>query len=76
PLTSWFTEDGWGIRIHPRIRIASLREIPSATQQLADTFGGGIAAHPQDWHMLQRLWLSDVPAEPGQPANADAAGSP
>lgn len=64
PLTSWFTEDGWGIRIHPRIRIASTREISSATQQLADTFGGGIANHPEDWHMLQKLWLSDLlPAE-------------
>jgi phosphatidylinositol dimannoside acyltransferase len=27
------------------------------TQQLADAFAAGIAAHPQDWHMLQRLWL-------------------
>ena len=27
------------------------------TQRLADEFAAGIAAHPQDWHMLQRLWL-------------------
>jgi KDO2-lipid IV(A) lauroyltransferase len=27
------------------------------TQQIADQFAKGIAAHPQDWHMLQRLWL-------------------
>jgi KDO2-lipid IV(A) lauroyltransferase len=27
------------------------------TQQLADAFADGIAAHPQDWHMLQKLWL-------------------
>jgi phosphatidylinositol dimannoside acyltransferase len=27
------------------------------TQQLADRFAAGIAAHPADWHMLQRLWL-------------------
>jgi lauroyl/myristoyl acyltransferase len=27
------------------------------TQQLADAFAAGIAAHPQDWHMLQKLWL-------------------
>jgi KDO2-lipid IV(A) lauroyltransferase len=31
------------------------------TQQLADAFQTGIAAHPVDWHMLQRLWL-DEPA--------------
>ncbi len=27
------------------------------TQKLADAFAAGIAAHPQDWHMLQKLWL-------------------
>ena len=27
------------------------------TQRLADVFEVGIAAHPQDWHMLQKLWL-------------------
>jgi len=31
------------------------------TQQVADQLAGGIAAHPEDWHMLQRLWL-DLPA--------------
>jgi KDO2-lipid IV(A) lauroyltransferase len=27
------------------------------TQRLADAFAAGIAEHPQDWHMLQKLWL-------------------
>jgi lauroyl/myristoyl acyltransferase len=27
------------------------------TQRLADAFELGIAEHPQDWHMLQKLWL-------------------
>jgi KDO2-lipid IV(A) lauroyltransferase len=27
------------------------------TQRLADAFAATIAAHPQDWHMLQKLWL-------------------
>jgi lauroyl/myristoyl acyltransferase len=31
------------------------------TQRLADAFAEGIAKHPQDWHMLQKLWL-DQPA--------------
>jgi phosphatidylinositol dimannoside acyltransferase len=29
------------------------------TQRLADAYEIGIARHPQDWHMLQKLWLSD-----------------
>lgn len=27
------------------------------TQAIADRFAEGIAAHPTDWHMLQKLWL-------------------
>ncbi|OLB65806.1 MAG: phosphatidylinositol mannoside acyltransferase [Actinobacteria bacterium 13_2_20CM_2_72_6] len=26
------------------------------TQDLADRFAAGIARHPEDWHMLQRMW--------------------
>jgi lauroyl/myristoyl acyltransferase len=31
--------------------------VKRTTQLLADAFAAGIAAHPQDWHMLQKLWL-------------------
>ena len=31
------------------------------TQSMADAFARGIRAHPADWHMMQRLWLSDLP---------------
>lgn len=31
--------------------------VRQTTQALADAFAEGIAAHPQDWHMLQKLWL-------------------
>ena len=29
------------------------------TQQIADELGRGIAVHPQDWHMMQKLWLTE-----------------
>jgi KDO2-lipid IV(A) lauroyltransferase len=49
------------------------------TQALADAFATGIADHPEDWHMLQRLWLADLdPAknpEAGSDAGSEAAGS-
>ncbi|HEY0486234.1 MAG TPA: phosphatidylinositol mannoside acyltransferase [Mycobacteriales bacterium] len=32
-------------------------DVPTMTQAVADTLGEGIAAHPQDWHMLQRMWI-------------------
>lgn len=60
PVGLWFTDDGWGMRIHPRIRVNGPEEVPSATQVLADVFAGDIAAHPADWHMLQKLWLADL----------------
>lgn len=31
--------------------------VRALTQQIADKLAEGIAAHPADWHMLQRLWL-------------------
>jgi KDO2-lipid IV(A) lauroyltransferase len=35
-------------------------DVPTMTQHLADRFAAGIAQHPADWHMLQRLWLDDL----------------
>jgi KDO2-lipid IV(A) lauroyltransferase len=35
---------------------ARVREV---TQTIADHLAEGIAKHPTDWHMLQRLWLDD-----------------
>lgn len=64
PVSMWFTPDGWGQRLDPPIEIAGtgrLRDrVVAATQQLADAFARDIAAHPADWHMLQKLWLADV----------------
>lgn len=31
--------------------------VKRTTQLLADAYAAGIADHPQDWHMLQKLWL-------------------
>jgi KDO2-lipid IV(A) lauroyltransferase len=31
--------------------------VKRTTQALADAYAIGIAANPQDWHMLQKLWL-------------------
>ncbi|WP_062215514.1 phosphatidylinositol mannoside acyltransferase [Streptomyces sp. NBRC 109706] len=42
------------------------------TQALADRFADAIAAHPQDWHMLQRLWTADLDPRPA-PRPADRA---
>jgi phosphatidylinositol dimannoside acyltransferase len=69
PVGLWFTSDGWGQRIHPPLEPppdGRLRDrVTATTQALADVFAADIAEHPEDWHMLQRLWLAD-PAAPGE----------
>ncbi|TNC26450.1 phosphatidylinositol mannoside acyltransferase [Amycolatopsis alkalitolerans] len=75
PVGVWFTDDGWAARIHPRIRVTARAEIPAAVQAMADIFAGDIAAHPADWHMLQKLWTADFgDAEPEPAAEEAAAG--
>ena len=42
-----------------------LRErVTIGTQRMADVFASCIATRPEDWHMLQRLWLADLPPRP------------
>lgn len=68
PATLWY--DGPALmrgRVHPPLtppESGTRREKAQAmTQAAADVFADGIARHPQDWHMLQRLWTGDL--EPG-----------
>jgi KDO2-lipid IV(A) lauroyltransferase len=83
PVGTWFTPGGWGIRIHPEVPIAGdgrLRDkVATATQEVADAFAADIALRPHDWHMLQRLWLSDLPggdrAGAGEPAADEPSGA-
>ncbi|TCP41654.1 KDO2-lipid IV(A) lauroyltransferase [Tamaricihabitans halophyticus] len=63
PAHTWFTEDGWGLRIHPPIRVNAKEEVPAAMQTLADVFAADIATHPADWHMMQPLWDRDLPGD-------------
>ncbi|MDX6211529.1 MAG: phosphatidylinositol dimannoside acyltransferase [Frankiales bacterium] len=56
----------WELRIHAEVPPPSegrrSDKVAAMTQQLADVFAEGIAAAPQDWHMLQRLWVADFAA--------------
>ena len=44
-------------RIVPPTEGALDERVRATTQMLADSYAAGIAKHPQDWHMLQKLWL-------------------
>jgi KDO2-lipid IV(A) lauroyltransferase len=76
PATLWFEGDNWAVHIHQEIPVpdgGDKRErIAAMTQQVARVFEEGIAAHPADWHMLQRVFVADL--DPERLAAADAAG--
>ena len=63
-VTLWFTEDGWYAHASPAIPIPAdgdrKAKAVAMTQQLASAFEKGIAEHPEDWHMLQRVFISDL----------------
>lgn len=67
PVAMWFTPDGWAQVINPPIEVPEGRlrdQVPHLTQAVAHQFETDIAAHPADWHMLQKLWLADLPPRP------------
>ncbi|MDX3455174.1 phosphatidylinositol mannoside acyltransferase [Streptomyces sp. ME02-8801-2C] len=65
PVTLWYDDSPtMRGRVHPPIKVpetgTKAEKTSVMTQALADAFATGIADHPEDWHMLQRLWLADL----------------
>ncbi|HEY3908084.1 MAG TPA: phosphatidylinositol mannoside acyltransferase [Streptosporangiaceae bacterium] len=78
PATLWFTDDGWGVRIHEEIPVPAIgdrwQKAAAMTQDVARCFEQGIREHPADWHMLQRVFVSDLDPERLAASRARAAG--
>ena len=57
---SWFMgtdrDPRWGLSGSPEVEVTTVEE---TTQRVADLFAENIAAHPQDWHALQPVFLAD-----------------
>ncbi|MEV8543841.1 phosphatidylinositol mannoside acyltransferase [Streptomyces sp. NPDC051572] len=65
PVTLWYDDSPvMKGRVHPPVEVPEsgdrAEKTSVITQVLADAFATGIADHPEDWHMLQRLWLADL----------------
>lgn len=65
PVTLWYDDSPvMRGRVHPPVDVPETgtraEKTSVMTQALADAFATGIADHPEDWHMLQRLWLADL----------------
>lgn len=61
-LTAYVSYTPGGIRIHFQSIVVSESGTPQervqeSVQRCADNFAQGIAEHPEDWHMLQRIWI-------------------
>ena len=67
PAILWFEGDHWGVHIHEEIPVPAegdrKQKTAAMTQQVARLFEAGIRAHPQDWHMLQRVFVADLDPE-------------
>ena len=83
PVTMWFEGSDWSARIYPEIPVPAegtrKEKVAAMTQQLVAVWERDIAAHPVDWHMLQKVFVADLDAgrlPPGQSAgNGAAAGA-
>ncbi len=67
PVILWFEGDRWGAHVHAEIPVPaegdSDQKAAAMMQEVACRFEAGIRAHPQDWHMLQRVFVADLDPE-------------
>ncbi len=75
PAILWFEGEDWGLHIHEEIPVPAEGDRKQKTaammQEVARVFETGIRAHPQDWHMLQKVFVADL--DPARLAAAEAA---
>lgn len=82
--TLWYDGPKAVVKMNPRIPIPEgaptgddarhqpgyAEAVSAMTQAIANDLEEGIREHPTDWHMMQKLWLSDL--DPDRLAAADA----
>jgi phosphatidylinositol dimannoside acyltransferase len=68
PAWCWFVGDTeWGACVHGEIPVPEhgnpTEKAAVMMQQLATVFEQAVREHPEDWHMLQRIFVADLDAE-------------
>lgn len=65
PVSCWFvgTEE-WGAEVHDEVAVPESgtrkEKVAVMTQAMASVFERAIREHPENWHMLQKLFVSDL----------------
>lgn len=83
PVAVWYEGEDWGGRVYPEIPVPGhgtrKEKVAAMTQQLVAVWEAAIAEHPEDWHMLQKVFVADLDPQrlpPSQSAgNGAAAGA-
>ena len=75
PVGCWFAgESEWGAHIYDEIPVPAegtrKEKAAAMTQALATAFEEAIREHPEDWHMLQKVFVDDL--DPGRLARSRA----
>ncbi|MFI9581644.1 phosphatidylinositol mannoside acyltransferase [Streptomyces sp. NPDC052236] len=78
PVTLWYEEPPYlKGQVHAPIEVpetgTTAEKASLMTQALADVYAAGISEHPEDWHMLQRLWLADLEPRADPSGRADSS---
>lgn len=65
PVACWFVGDTeWGACVYDEVPVPAegtrKEKIAVMTQEMTRRFEEGIRDHPEDWHMLQKLFLADL----------------
>jgi lauroyl/myristoyl acyltransferase len=80
PTGTWFEGDDWGAHIYEEIPVPEsgtrAEKVAAMSQQLARVFETAIAEHPQDWHMLQRVFTADLSLGGRPPGDPPPGGEP
>jgi lauroyl/myristoyl acyltransferase len=68
PVGCWFVgEAEWGAHVYDEIPVPGSgtrkEKIAAMTQSLATVFEQAIREHPEDWHMLQKVFVDDLDPE-------------
>lgn len=68
PVSCWFIgEDEWGTHVHDEIPVPAVgdrkEKVAAMTQAMAAVFEQAIREHPEDWHMLQKVFVADLDPE-------------